>query len=299
VAGFIAAQRADHGVPHATSCRALSVSQAWFYKWQHGDPSPQHARREQLKTEIARLFAKHRGTYGSPRITADLREAGCRVSENTVAQLMRELGLAARRRRRRKQTTRQGRGKWRAPDLIGRNFGTDRLNHKWYGDGTEIPTDEGKLYLDSVLDMGSRRIAGFAIGEHHDADLAQAALQMAVAVRGGKAAVAGVIMHTDQGSEYTAQAFRTACGRMGITQSMGRVGSALDNSVIESWHSTLEFELRRLEHFTTKAQARRRLAIWIEEYNHDRRHSSIGMRSPIAYEHALLAGEGELEKQAA
>jgi putative transposase len=201
VAGFIAAQRADHGVPHATSCRALSVSQAWFYKWQHGDPSPQHARREQLKTEIARLFAKHRGTYGSPRITADLREAGWRVSENTVAQLMRELELAARRRRRRKQTTRQGRGKWRAPDLIGRNFGTDRLNHKWYGDGTEIPTDEGKLYLDSVLDMGSRRIVGFAVGEHHDADLATAALRMAVAVRGGKDTLGEVIMHTDQGSE--------------------------------------------------------------------------------------------------
>jgi putative transposase len=137
--------------------------------------------------------------------------------------------------------------------------------------------------------MGSRRIVGFAIGEHHDADLSEAALQMAVAVRGGKTAIAGVIMHTDQGSEYTADAFRTACGRCGITQSMGRVGSALDNAVIESWHSTVEFELRKLEHFTTKAQARRRLAVWIEEYNHDRRHSSLGMRSPIAYEHALSA----------
>jgi transposase InsO family protein len=163
----------------------------------HGDPSPQHAHREQLKLEIRRLFAKHRGTYGSPRITADLREQGWRVSENTVAALMRELGLAARRRRRRKQTTRPGRGRWRAPDLIGRDFGTDRLNHKWYGDGTEIPTDEGKLYLDSVLDMGSRRIVGFAVGEHHDSDLATAALQMAVAIRGGKDALAGVIMHTD------------------------------------------------------------------------------------------------------
>ncbi|GCD88025.1 hypothetical protein NLS1_00310 [Nocardioides sp. LS1] len=147
------------------------------------------------------MFAKHRGRYGSPRITADLREEGWTVSENTVAALMRELGLAARRKRRRKQTTRQGRGKWRAPDLIGRNFGTDRLNHKWYGDGTEVPTDEGKLYLDSVLDMGSRRIVGFGIGEHHDADLAEAALQMAVAVRGGKDNLGEVIMHTDQGSE--------------------------------------------------------------------------------------------------
>jgi putative transposase len=201
VAGFIAAQRAEFKVPHATSCRALSVSQAWFYKWQHGDPSPAHARREQLRTDIRRLFAKHRGRYGSPRITADLRDEGWRVSENTVAQLMRELGLAARRKRRRKQTTRQGRGKWRAPDLIGRNFGTDRLNHKWYGDGTEIGTDEGKLYLDSVLDMGSRRIVGFGIGEHHDADLATTALRMAVAVRGGKDSISEVIMHTDQGSE--------------------------------------------------------------------------------------------------
>src|SRR5262245_6459467 len=179
-------------------------------------PGPRAQRRDRLKAEVARLFAEHRGTYGSPRITADLRDAGWRVSENTVAQLMRELGLAARRRKKRRQTTRQGRGRWRAPDLIGRDFGTDRLNHKWYGDGTEIPTEEGKLYLDSVLDMGSRRIVGFALGEHHDANLAQAALQMAVAVRGGKGALVEVLMHTDQGSEYTAKNFQAACGRVGI-----------------------------------------------------------------------------------
>jgi transposase InsO family protein len=213
------------------------------------------------------------------------------VSENTVAGLMGELGLRARRKRRRQQTTRQGRGRWRAPDLIGRDFNTPMLNRKWYGDGTEVSTDEGKLYLDSVLDMGSRRIVGFAVGEHHDADLAEAALQMAVAVRGGTTAITGVIMHTDQGSEYTAGTFQTACGRCNITQSMGRVGSALDNAVIESWHSTLEFELRQLEHFATKAQARRRLATWIEEYNHDRRHSSLAMRSPIDHELALHAGD--------
>jgi putative transposase len=299
VAGFIAAQRAQHEVPHATACRALSVSPAWFYKWRHGDPSPQHARREQLKVEIARLFAAHRGTYGSPRITADLRDEGWVVSENTVAALMRELGLAARRKRRRRQTTRQGRRRWRAPDLIGRDFGTDRLNHKWYGDGTEIGTDEGKLYLDSVLDMGSRRIVGFALGEHHDADLATGALQMAVAVRGGKTAIAEVIMHTDQGSEYTAKNFQAACGRVGITQSMGRVGSALDNAVIESWHSTVEFELRRLEHFATRVQARRRVPAWIEDYNHHRRHSALGMRSPIAFELAVQAGDQDYEEEPA
>ena len=227
MATFIAAQRAEHQIPYATACRALSVSQAWFYKWRHGDPSPRHARREQLKIAIRRLFAKHRGTYGSPRITADLRDEGWAVSENTVATLMAELGLQARRKRRRKQTTRQRRGRWRAPDLINRDFAASTVNRKWYGDGTEIPTDEGKLYLDSVLDMGSRRIVGFALGEHHDADLSEAALVMAVAVRGGKAAIAEVIMHTDQGSEYTAGTVRSACGRLGIRQSMGRPGSCL------------------------------------------------------------------------
>jgi putative transposase len=150
-----------------------------------------------------------------------------------------------------------------------------------------------------VLDMGSRRIVGFSLGEHHDADLFEAALQMAVAVRGGKDALGEVIMHTDQGSEYTAKNFQAACGRVGITQSMGRVGSALDNAVIESWHSTVEFELRQLEHFTTKAQARTRVAAWIEEYNHDRRHSALGMLSPVAYELALAGEAARQEEQAA
>jgi len=202
---------------------------------------------------------------------------------------MREQGLAARRKNKRKATTRPGRGRWRAPDLVRRDFPAKEINRRWYGDGTEIPTDEGKLYLDSVLDMGSRRVLGFALGEQHNARLAYGALAMAVAVRGG--AVPGVIFHTDQGSEYTAKAFRAACQRLSITQSMGRPGSALDNAVIESWHSTLEFELRRLEHFTTKAAARAGAAAWIEDYNTTRKHSSLGMRSPVNYEQALAAGE--------
>jgi putative transposase len=289
VAGFIVAQREQYQVPHAVACRALGVSQAWFYKWAHGDASLQHARRDRLSVEIVRLFAQRRGTYGSPRITADLREQGWRVSENTVAQLMRGLELAARRRRRGKGTTRPGKGRWAAPDLTGRNFAARKLNRKWYGDGTEILTDEGKLFLDSVLDMGSRRIVGFALGEHHDTGLAYAALVMAVAVRGGREQVSRVTFHTDRGSEYTANAFRAACTRCGVRQSMGRPGSALDNAVIESWHSTLQFELRALEHFTTKAQARAAVAAWIEEYNHDRRHSALGMISPVTYELALHA----------
>lgn len=293
MARFIAAQRVEHQIPHATACRALGVSASWFYKWRCGDASPRHARRAQLIVEIRRLFAVHEGKYGSPRITDDLRDAGWRVAEKTVAQIMREQRLRARATKRPKNTTRQGKGRWRAPDLVGRDFPASRLNQKWYADGTELPTDEGKLFLDSVLDMGSRRIVGFAMDSHHDAELAQAALAMAVAVRGGKQAIAGVIMHTDQGSEYTARIFRTACERMGITQSMGRVGSALDNAVIESWHSTLEFELRALQRFATKAEARARVAAWIDEYNRDRKHSSIGMRSPVNYELALRAQHNE------
>ena len=112
---------------------------------------------------------------------------------------MREQGLAARRKKKRRSTTRSGKGRWRAPDLVKRDFPAQQVNRKWYGDGTEIPTDEGKLYLASVMDMASRRVLGFALGEHHDAQLAYSALVMAVAVRGGQ--VPGVIMHTDRGSE--------------------------------------------------------------------------------------------------
>jgi putative transposase len=296
VAAFIAAQRDERGIPHATACRALGVSEAWFYKWCHGDASPRRARREQLAAAIGQVYAAHRGTYGAPRITRDLRAAGWRVGENTVAAVMRERGLVGRPTRRRRGLTRPGRGRWRAPDLIGRRFAAEAINRKWYGDGTELVTGEGKLYLDSVLDMGSRRIVGFAVGEHHDAPLAYAALVMAVAVRGGKEAIAGVILHTDQGSEYTSGKVRAACGRLGIHQSMGRPGSALDNAVIESWHSTVEFELRRMEHFATKNQARRAVAAWIDEYNRDRRHSAIGQIPPIAYE---LANTGDIPPEAA
>jgi putative transposase len=284
VAGFIAAQGAQHQIPHATACRALGVSQAWFYKWRHGDPSPRHVRRVQLTAKIKQLFAAHRGRYGSPRICADLQAEGWSVSVNTVAAIMAEQGLRARMPRRRRRTTRPGRGRWRAPDLVKRQFSAAAVNQKWFGDGTEIPTDEGKLYLDSVLDMGSRRIVGFGLGEHHDTGLATAALQMAVAVRGGRETIAGVIFHSDQGGEYTGHRFRTACTRMGITQSMGRPGSALDNAVIESWHSTLEFELRRVERFASKVEARVAVAAFIEDYNRDRRHSALGMRSPIEFE---------------
>jgi putative transposase len=203
VAAFIASQREVHGIPHATACRALGVSQAWFYKWlrhaRAGTLPPRQQRRRELAAEIARLFAGHEGRRGSPMITADLKDAGWRVSENTVAALMRQQGLAARRKKRRRPATRPGKGRWRAPDLVRRQFPASKINQKWYGDGTDVDTDEGKLQLASVLEGCSRRVLGFSLSDHHDADNAYGALAMAVAVRGGQ--VPGVIMHTDQGSE--------------------------------------------------------------------------------------------------
>jgi putative transposase len=282
-ARFIAAQRAEHDVAHAVACRALGVSPAWFYKWRHGDRSLRRARRRALADLVAVLFARHHGSYGSPRITADLRDAGWRVSENTVARLMAEQHLVARPTRKRRSLTRSSRSARKAPDALNRDFTPPRrANVRWCGDLTEIPNDEGKFYLASILDLHSRRCVGFALGAHHDSELATAALRVAIAVRGGS--VAGVVFHTDQGSEYTGGHFAAACRRAQVTQSMGRTGSALDNAVSEAFHSTVEFELLRQHHFTTRQQARQAVASWIDEYNTVRRHSTDHMLSPIDYE---------------
>jgi transposase InsO family protein len=270
------------------SCRALGVSPGWFFKWRRGDASLRRKRRAALAALIRYLFDKHHGSYGSPRITADLQDLGWRVSKNTVAALMREQQLVARPKRRRRSLTKADKSARKAPDALGRDFGAPpRPNMRWCGDLTEIPTGEGKLYLASVLDMGSRRIVGFAMEPHHDAELAHAALAMAVAIRGGKEAITGVIMHT--GGEYTGALFAQACARAGITQSMGRTGSALDNAASESFNSTLEFELLRGSRFTTREQARRAVAAWIEEYNTVRRHSTNHMLSPVDYERRQAA----------
>ncbi|HET9080444.1 MAG TPA: IS3 family transposase [Trebonia sp.] len=154
MAAFIASQREAHGVPYAVSCRALGVSQSWFYKWKDGQLPVRAARRERLKAETARLFSEREGKEGSPRVAAALREDGWRVSENTVAGLMAEMGLAARRKKKRKGSTRPGKGRWRAPDLVRRKFAADGINRRWYGDGTEIKTAEGKLYLSVTWNHG-------------------------------------------------------------------------------------------------------------------------------------------------
>jgi putative transposase len=285
VAALIATQRVAYGIPHAVSCRALGVSPAWFYKWRGGDASLRRKRRDALAAQVAWLFVKHEGTYGSPRITADLRELGWKVSDNTVATLMGEQQLVARDKRKRRSTTRADKRARKAPDALKRDFTPpDQPDLRWCGDLTEIPTDEGKLYLAAVLDLHSRRCVGFALGPHHDAELARAALCVAIAIRGGD--VTGVIFHTDQGSEYTAELFAHACASAKVTQSMGRTGSALDNAVAESFNSTLEFELLRLRRFATHQQARHGVSAFIDRYNRIRRHSTCQMLSPIDYERA-------------
>jgi transposase InsO family protein len=263
-----------------------------LYKWLGRDgPGARQVRRAELDKAVAAVFWRRKATYGSPRITAELADAGWRVSVNTVTASMAAQQLVARPKRRRRSTTRQGKGRWRAADHLRRGFDASAPNQRWCGDGTEIPTDEGKLYLYVVLDLFSRRVPGFAMGVHHDQALATAALQTAVAVRGGD--VAGVIFHSDQGSEYVGEQFRTACSRMGITQSMGRVGSALDNAAVESFNSTLEHELLSRVRFATRAEARAAVAAWIDDYNRQRRHSAAQMMSPVDY------GQAQRNKAAA
>jgi len=284
MAGFIAAQRAQFQVPYAVSCRALGVSPAWLYKWLHGDTSLRRARRQALTTLVITLFNRRKGRYGSPRITDDLRAMGWRVSVNTIAQIMAERHLVARAKRRRRALTRPDKSAWKAPDLLNRDFSPPAApDVAWVGDLTEVPCDEGRFYLATVLDLHSRRAVGFAMGAHHDTALATAALQVAIAVRGGD--VTGVIFHSDQGGEYTGGVFRTACVRAKVRQSMGRTGSALDNAVAESFNSTLEFEvLADTGRFATRAQARTAVAAFIDEYNNDRRHSTAGRLPPAVYE---------------
>jgi transposase InsO family protein len=290
VASFIASQRTDHRVPHATCCRLLGVSESWFYKWHNRPLTARQRRRADLDAAVKASFDDSGGTpgtYGSPRVWEDLVADGWQVSKKTVAKSMARQGLAGRSpKRKRRSLTRPDKAAAPIPDLIGRDFTAEAINQRWCGDLTEIPTDEGKLYLATVLDLASRRMAGFALGERHDAELARAALVTAAAVRGGH--IAGVTFHSDKGGEYVGDLFAAACRTLGVTQSMGRVGSALDNAAAESFNSTLEHELLSRRRFTTKNEARRAVARFVDAYNHRRRHSSCEGLPPVAYE-ALLA----------
>ncbi|WP_435126698.1 IS3 family transposase [Micromonospora tulbaghiae] len=285
VASFVAAQRTEHAVPHAVTCRALGLSESWFYKWRDRRPTTRQTRRDELDEAIRASFDASGGTYGSPRVTQDLHADGWRVSVNTVAARMAALGLAGRTPRRRRSLTKQGKRPV-APDRVRRQFTAVAPDVLWCGDITEVTTDEGKLYLATVIDLYSRRLLGYAMSAHHDADLTQATLSMAAATRGGT--VDGVIFHSDRGSEYTAADYAKACKRLGVLQSMGRVGCALDNAAAEAFNSTIKVEYIHRQRFRTRAEARLKIATWIVDfYNVRRRHSACDGMSPVDYEHFI------------
>ncbi len=292
VARFIADQRTYYRVPHTLTCALLAVSSSWFYKWLDRTPTPTEQRRAELDAAVATAFQAARGLHGSPRLHADLRDAGWTVSEKTVADSMRRQGLVARRIRRRSGLTRQDKTAPKFPDLLRRDFTAAAPNSRWVGDMTEIPTAAGKLYLATVLDLYSRRLLGAATSLHPDAELACSAIEMAVAARGGVEHIAGVIFHTDRGSTYTAEKFSALCRRLDIRQSMGRVGSCFDNAAAEAFFSSLEWEVLSRHEFDTTAQARTTVIDWCYGfYNHQRRHSAAAGQSPINYETAALDRE--------
>ena len=308
VARFIADQRTNYAVPVALTCALLGISISWFYKWWQRALSPCHLyttrdlRRDTIDRAVKVMFTQKRGLHGSPRLHADLIEDGWQVSEKTIADSMRRQGLVARRIKRRNGLTRQDKTAPKFPDLLQRNCTAEQPNTRWVGDMTEIPTAGGKLYVATVIDLYSRRLLGAATGLHPDAELACAALKMAIAARGGVDAVNGpgwrtdesqrVIFHTDRGSTYTAKSFTKLCRKLGIRQSMGRVGSCFDNAAAEAFFSSLEWEVLSRHRFADTRHAQAVVLEWCYGfYNHTRRHSSAGMMAPITYETTALNRE--------
>jgi transposase InsO family protein len=294
VASFIATQRTDHQIPHAVACRALNVPESTFYKWLDKPSTATELRRADIDAKVKKSFDDSGGTYGSPRVLADLLDDGMTVTKKTVEASMVRQGFWGREpKRHKKGLTRPDKRANPIKDLLKRDFAADEPDQKWCGDFKQIDTGEGALFLSSCEDLFGRRLLGFAFSDDYPtAELAKAAINMAVATRGG--VVAGVIFHTDKGTQYTSDEFAKACDKLKITQSMGRVGSAHDNAPAESFFSTLEHERLSRFTYTTRDEARRDIARWIDDfYNRRRRHSTNGMKSPIDYEteHRKLQSE--------
>jgi putative transposase len=296
--GVISDCRTEDDIPHTVACRALGVSPAWYYKWRKrpANPTKREVRRAALTERIKHFFTASGRTYGSPRITLDLWAEGWQVSVNTVAEIMAEQGWYGREPKKRRSLTRQGKRK-AAKDLVGRHFDAIAPDVLWVGDMTEIDTDEGKLYLATVIDLFSRRCLGYAMGEHHDAGLVSASLRMAAATRGG--CVDGVIFHSDRGSEYTSAAYNDLCDRLGVVQSMGRVGSCFDNAAAEAFNSLLKVEYIYRHRFATHAEARLKIATWIVDfYNARRRHSRAGGLPPVEFEQMISQQRAQAHQRA-
>lgn len=271
--------------PIAALCRVLGVSRSGYHAFRRRPPSPRAQQDLTLLTAIRTSHLRSEGTYGAPRILADLRDLGHHVGQKRVARLLRAAGLRGVSRRRGVRTTVQRREAPAAPDHVQRNFTAARPNQLWVADITYIPTWAGFLFLAVVLDVYSRRVIGWAMGTTLKTELVLDALTMAVTQR----RPAGVIHHSDRGSQYTSVAFGQRCREMGVEPSMGSRGDCYDNALAESFFATLECELLDRHRFKTQAEARVAVFRYIEGwYNPHRRHSALGQRSPIAYENDTL-----------
>ena len=267
-------------------CQALGVSTSGYYDWRERLERP--ARRtvfdEFLTEQIREIHTQSRGTYGSPRVHAELvLGEGIHVGQKRVERLMRQAGLEGIYRRKKHFTTRRDPKAALSDDLVNRQFSVDRPDVLWVGDVTEHPTTEGKVYLATVIDAFSRRVVGWSIADHLRAEIVVDALQMAIWRRNGREA--GTVMHTDHGSQYTSWAFGRRLRAAGILGSMGSVGDALDNAMAESFFGTLQLELLDRRHWETRAELASAIFEYIEAfYNPRRRHSSIGNLSPVEFE---------------
>ena len=273
-------------------CRVLGVSPSGYYTWRVRPPSVRARRDSELLERIVAIHAESRGTYGAPRVQAELRAQGVRVSRKRVARLMRQAGVRGVSRRRFIVTTVRRPVAVPAPDLVRRDFEVAAANQLWVADITYIPTWAGFLYLAVVLDAWSRRVVGWAMATHLRTELVLDALEMAVRQRQPRS----VIHHSDQGSQYTSIAFGKRCREAGVKPSMGSVGDAYDNAMCESFFATLECELLARRRLATPAEARTTVFDFIEGfYNPRRRHSALGYLSPLDYERR--ASEGGLACQ--
>jgi transposase InsO family protein len=276
---FIAAEKARYSV--AQLCRVLRVAPSGYYAWQHRRPSARAEANAALTEQIRAVHDRSRCTYGAPRVHAELRAGGQRVSRKRVARLMRAAGLVGRPPRRFRRTT-VADPQAQAEDLVQRQFVATAPDQLWFGDITYVRTWEGWLYLAIILDAYSRKVVGWAMADHLRTELATAALQMALATRRPKP---GLIQHTDRGSQYTSTTYGALLADYQVRQSVGRPGTCWDNAVAESFFATLKSELIYRHVWPTRRQAE--LAIFafiVGWYNQHRRHSALGFLSPAEVE---------------
>jgi putative transposase len=262
-------------------CEALDVSASGYYAWCGRDISPRQQADVRLGEEIERVFVESRRTYGSHRVWLALRARGMRTSRKRVERLMRQRGWRSiRARKRRSGLTKAGQSAYFAPNLLQQDFSATRINQKWVLDTTYIPTHEGWLYLVSVMDLFSRQIVGWAMGAHHDAELATAALDMAIR---RQRPAPGLIAHSDRGSEFANATFHGRAAEAGIRLSMSGTGNCYDNAPAESFFATVKLESIPEGIFASRQEARRALFDYIEVfYNRQRLHSGIDYARPVS-----------------